>query len=48
MDNLINEPTEPVNNQDASSASISSSLAQFEEFDDSTRSNAGSNENCIS
>ncbi len=47
MDNITNEPTEftePVNNQGPSSSSISSSLAQFEEFDDSTRTIPGSNE----
>lgn len=44
MDNLTNEPNDLTNTPDSASASISSSLAQFEEFDDSTKSNAGSNE----
>lgn len=44
MDNLIDETTEPVSDQNESSAPISSALAQFEEFDDSTRSGDSSND----
>ena len=44
MDNLTNEPNDLTTTPDSAAASVSSSLAQFEEFDDSTRSNAGSNE----
>lgn len=44
MDNSTNEPNELNNNQEKSANSIGSALAQFEEFDDSTRSTPDSNE----
>lgn len=44
MDNDTNELTEPSNAQDLKDGAVSSSLAQFEEFDDSTRTSGGSNE----
>jgi flagellar motor switch protein FliN len=37
MDNLTNEPVENTNDSDKSTVSVSSSIAQFEEFDDSTQ-----------
>lgn len=44
MNDNTNKPLEPVNDQEKSADSISSSLAQFEEFDDSTQASGNSNE----
>lgn len=50
MDNITNENSETtettaqLKNQDSSPVLISSALAQFDEFDDSTRSGSSSNE----
>ena len=45
MDNLTNDPIEQTNeNDNNSSQQVSSSLAQFEEFDDATQVSGNSNE----